>query len=299
MRVRTHGARLALGLIVTLAVIVPAVTLPAAPAKANHCAGDGNVFDGGGEVVGECHGNTPGRPGGGSEDSRWARYCATEVGPFQDGDRVEFVEVEPLTEGDVAHLGFDPSGEYWWWNLVCWRDGEAAYMFEFAVEVTAPVAPELIRDQAAARIDPPAPVPATSPPLERQAVVRISTWLWLDGGYWVPLEVSETRGLVTVTVRATPTQASWVMGDGGEVTCLGPGVEWRSGLSEDDTDCSYTYLHSSYGLADGRFDASVTVVWEFEWWLNGAYQGLFGTVGVSTDFAVAVGEIQAIETKGR
>ena len=89
-----------------------------------------------------------------------------------------------------------------------------------------------------------------------------------------------------------------MMGDGGEVTCLGPGAEWQSGLSEDDTDCSYTYLHSSYGLEDGRFNASVTVAWEFEWWLNGVYQGSFGAVGVSTDFALAVGEIQAIETKG-
>ena len=39
------------------------------------------------------------------------------------------------------------------------------------------------------------------------------------------------------------------MGDGGGVTCLGPGVEWVSGASEDDTDCAYTYLHSSYGGA--------------------------------------------------
>ncbi len=298
MRVRAHGARVALGLIVTLAVVVPAVTLPAAPVWANHCSGDSRIDDRGGDVRAECHGNTPGRPGGGSVSALWDRYCASSVGDFQDGDEVELIPTDPLTEGDIEYLGFDPSGEYWWWAVFCYRDGELVHSFEFAVEVTAPVPPEVIRDRAAARIEPPAPAPATSPPLVRHAVVRLPTWLWLDAEYWQPLEVSGTRGLVTVTVRATPSHARWVMGDGGGVTCFGPGMEWRSGLPEDATDCSYTYLHSSYGQPDGRFAASVTVTWQFEWWLNDSYQGTFGTVDVSTDFAVAVGEIQAIETGG-
>lgn len=298
MRVRTHGARVALGLIVTMAVFVPVVLLSAAPAVANHCSGQGNVFDGGGEVSGECHGSTPGRPGSRDVHELWDAYCAASVGSYQEGDRVEFVETEPLTEGDIVHLGFDPTGEYWWWNLMCWRDGEAVYQYEFAVEVTAPVSPEVLRDEATARIDPPAPSPESSPPLARQTFVNVATWLWLDAAGWEPIEVSETRGLTTVTVRATPTQAVWVMGDGGGVTCFGPGLMWSSGLADDATDCSYTYLHSSYGQPEGRFEATVRVTWEFEWWINDTYQGVFGTVDPSTGFAVAVGEIQAVETGG-
>ena len=133
-------------------------------------------------------------------------------------------------------------------------------------------------------LEPPAPVPETSPPLARQTFVRVPTWLWLDPASWVPVEVSETRGLTTVTVRATPTHARWVMGDGGGITCMGPGVVWGSGASEDDTDCAYTYLHSSYGEPGGRFEASVTVTWDFEWWINDIYQGVFGTVDLSTSF---------------
>jgi hypothetical protein len=297
MRVRTNGARVALRLIVTLALVLPAVTLPGASAYASHCSGDNRIDERGGEVDAECRGEAPGGSGSSTMEELWARYC-TDAGPYRPGDEVGFYEVAPVSPEHVEAVGLDPTGEYVWYDVICWRDGREAAEVQIIVEVTPAVPPEVVRDQVAARIDPPTPVPATSPPLERHAVVRIPTWLFLDAGYWVPLEVSESRGVVTVTVRATPTQASWVMGDSGEVTCYGPGAEWRSGLSEDDTDCSYTYVHSSYGRPGGRFEASVTVVWEFEWWLNGAYQGSFGTVDVSTDFAVAVGEIQAIETKG-
>jgi hypothetical protein len=298
MRVRTHGARFALGLIVTLAVVMPAVTLPAAPALANHCNGEGKIKDRGGDVVAECHGQTPGQPGGGTVHETWDIYCVAAVGEYREGDEVDFRATDQLSPGDVENLGFDPTGEYWWWNVTCWRDGAPAHAFEFAVEVTPPVAPEVIRDVAAARLEPPAPDPETSPPLARQTFVRVPTWLWVDPVSWVPAEVSETRGLTTVTVRATPTHARWVMGDGGGITCPGPGVVWVSGASEDDTDCAYTYLHSSYGEPGGRFEASVTVTWDFEWWINDIYQGIFGTVDLSTPFVVAVGEIQAVETGG-
>lgn len=298
MRVCTHRSRTSVRLVVAVAGLASAMLLVAAPASAHHCAGGGQIDDRGGEVVGECHGETPGRPGSTSVDETWRIYCADGVGEYREGDSVEFVPLEPLVEGEVAHMGFDPTGEYWWWNAVCWRDGERVYEYEFAVEETSPVPPEVIRDEVRARIEPPAPDPQTSPPLARETFVNVATWLWLDPGGWAPIEVSETRGLTTVTVRATPTGAAWVMGDGGAVTCSGPGVAWTSGAAEDDTDCSYTYQHSSYGHPDGSFEASVTVTWEFEWWINDVYQGVFGSVDLSTGFSVAVAEIQAVETRG-
>jgi hypothetical protein len=42
----------------------------------------------------------------------------------------------------------------------------------------------------------------------------------------------------------------------------------------------------------------VTVSWQFEWWINDVYQGVFGTVDVPAGFGVAVAEIQAVETGG-
>ncbi len=40
------------------------------------------------------------------------------------------------------------------------------------------------------------------------------------------------------------------------------------------------------------------MTWEFEWWEDGIYRGVFGAVEPSTTFTVDVDEIQAIETSG-
>jgi hypothetical protein len=297
MRIRTDRSRASVRLILAIATIAAAMAFQVAPAQGNHCTGDGSIRDRGGDVVAECHGQTPGQRGGRTVHETWDFYCAA-IGPYQEGDEVEFSSTDELNPGDVEQLGFDPTGEYWWWNVTCWRNGEPAHSHEFAVEVTPPVRPEAIRDVAAARLEPPSPDPETSPPLAQQAFVNVPTWLWLDPASWSPIETLETRGLTTVMVRATPTHARWEMGDSGGVTCMGPGVVWTSGASEDATDCSYTYDHSSYGEPEGRFEASVTVTWEFEWWINNVYQGVFGTVDLSAAFGVAVGEIQAVETGG-
>lgn len=297
MRIRADRPRTSLRLIVTAALVAWTVTVVAAPAEADHCTGEGGIRDRGGEVVGECHGQEPGQGGTRTVHELWDIYCA-EAGPFQEGDEVGFYEVAPVGPEEVELMGLDPTGEYVWYDVICWRDGRGLTDYPIIVEVTPPVPPEVIRDRAVARIEPPPPNPATSPSLAEQVYVQVPTWLWLDAADWSPIEVSETQGLVTVTVRATPTIALWVMGDGGEAMCGGPGVAWFDGAAEDATDCSYTYRHSSYGEPEGRFAASVTVTWEFEWWINDVPQGVFGTVDLTAPFEVAVAEIQAVETGG-
>ena len=297
MRVCTNRSRTAYRLAVALVLVGLTMVLAAAPASADHCSGEGDIRDRGGEVVAECHVAIPGQPGDRSMSEVWDSYCSA-AGPFQEGDEVGFYEVGPVTADEVAMFGLDPTGEYVWYDVICWRDGRGNIEIQIIVEITPPVAPEVIRDIAAARLEPPAPSPETSPPLARQTFVRVPTWLWLDQATWSPVEVSTTRGVTTVTVRATPIHARWVMGDGGGITCLGPGVAWSSGASEGDTDCSYTYEHSSYGEPEGRFEASVMVTWEFEWWINDVYQGAFGSVDLSASFGVEVAEIQAVETGG-
>lgn len=297
MRIRTNGTWFALGLMLRTALVLGLIAI-SVPAWADHCDGSGSVGDRGGEVVGECHEGDSGGSSSGAAADTWNAHCAAEVGAYEEGDAVDFVRVEPLTEGDVEHLGLDPSGVYWWWNAVCLRGGEAVFQREIMVEDSSAVAPEVVRDRARARIDPPAPTPEASPPLSGPTFVNVPTWLWLDSADWVPLEVSETDGLVTVTVRATPVQAAWNMGEGEVVVCDGPGTVWEPGLAETATDCAHTYAHSSYGESDGRFAGSVTVTWEFEWWFNGVYKGGFGSVDLSSGLEVAVGEIQAVETGG-
>lgn len=297
MRVCPHRSWTAFRLAIILALIGSASVLVAATASANHCSGDGDIYQGGGDVIAECHAGTPGQSGDRSMSKVWDRYCS-DAGPFHDGDEVGFYEIGAVTTDEVPVYGLDPTGEYVWYDVICWRDGRSTVEAPIIVEIAPAVAPEVIRDIAAARVEPPVPLPETSPPLARQTFVHVPTWLWLDQASWLPIEVSATRGITTVTVRATPTHARWVTGDGGGITCFGPGVVWASGASEDATDCSYTYLHSSYGEPDGRFEASVIVTWEFEWWINDVYQEVFGTVDVAASFGIEVAEIQAIETGG-
>lgn len=298
MRVCANGSWTGARLIVAVALAGSLTTLIGSPAAiADECTGDGDIYQNGGDVVGECQVVLPGQPGDYTVHDLWAIYCAG-VGPYQDGDDVGFYEEAPLEPGEIDAFGLDPTGEYAWYDVICWRDGNNEMEIQIIVVINEGVPPEVIRDIAAARLEPPPPSAETSPPLAAETYVRVPTWLWLDPVYWLPVEASETRGLTTVTVRATPTQARWAMGDGGEVTCSGPGVAWTAGASEDATDCGYTYLHSSYGEPGGRFDASVTVSWQFEWWINDVYQGVFGTVDVPAGFGIAVAEIQAIETGG-
>lgn len=298
MRVRPNRERAALSLILTMAASAVAVVLPAAVAFAQECDGEGRIDHRGGDVSGECQEESTRQPGSSSVEEVWMAYCTSRVGPYQAGDTVVYERSEPVTEGDIEFHGLDPSGEHWWWFIHCVRDGVAVAGVEILVTDTPGVPPEVIRDRAAARIDPPVPSPVSSPPLGESTFVAVPTWLWVERSEWTPIEVSETQGLVTVTVRATPTEATWVMGDGETVVCDGPGTEWRPALPESATDCSHTYTTGSYGAPEGMFSGSVTVTWVFEWWINGAAQGTFGTVDLSSGFEVAVAEIQAVETEG-
>lgn len=297
MRIRADKPRIAVRIAAALGLVGSMLLLVAGPAFADHCSGSGDVRDRGGEVVAECHVVTPGQPGDHSMGEVWDRYCSA-VGPFREGDEVGFYEVGAVTEDEVVMFGLDLTGEYVWYDVICWRDGFGNIEIQIIVEVAPPVDPEVIRDIAAARLEPPQPAPETSPSLAQQSFVHVPTWLWIDQAEWSPVQASTTRGLTTVTVRANPIHARWVMGDGGGISCFGPGAVWESGAAESDTDCSYTYLHSSYGEPEGRFEASVAVTWEFEWWINDVHQGVFGSVDLSTSFDVAVAEIQAVETGG-
>ena len=112
---------------------------------------------------------------------------------------------------------------------------------------------------------------------EIPAVVNLPTWLWVTDD-WDPIEESESQGFVTVVVQARPVDTTWDPGDGAQVICDGPGVEWAPGMPDDATDCTYTYRGSGSTLT-----ASVTVRWVFHWWLNGNDMGDFGELPVTAD----------------
>ena len=159
------------------------------------------------------------------------------------------------------------------------------------------VDPVALAAQARASIPIAAPGIETSPDADQQTYAQVTTWLWIDGSWWTPYTATASAGRVSATVTASPASASWSTGDGGNVTCRGPGVEWRRGLDDDDTYCSHVYRQSSAGREGDAYRLTVTVSFEVTWSSNvgpgGALEGLDRTSSRS----LRVGEIQAVETE--
>jgi len=304
---------LTLGVVVALLVVGVAL-IPADPAVALDCS-SGSSFDelgGSGEVW--CYlldRNGPPRHSL-SDQERWDRYCARiENVPEwarqeQDGWGPFVMEGPTKTAYTIPdHFlklhGLEPGDAHSVWSLSCQAHGVPGLpgypLVMFIVwEEAAPVDPVALRDEAAARINPPAPSLGTSPPFDQfPAIVQMSTWLWITDP-WVTDVESESQGGVSVIVVARPDHVTWTFGDGGIVVCFGPGVAWQSGMSnEATTDCSYTFTHTSAGLPDSRYDATATVTWVFSWTLNGVDEGDFGSFDATSGFSIEVGEIQVIE----
>ncbi len=138
--------------------------------------------------------------------------------------------------------------------------------------------------------------------------MNLPTWLWIDPSIWHPESVSASVGPVTATASATPTSVTWVMGDGGSLTCDGPGTPYDTALpaAAQSTTCSYRYLTSSAGQQspDGNpnhasFVVSATVHWNVEWTAVGAPGGgALPPLATTTTTTIAVEQIESLDLAG-
>jgi hypothetical protein len=99
-------------------------------------------------------------------------------------------------------------------------------------------------------------------------------------------------------VVAQPVSVTWQLGDGTSLTCTGPGTAWTPGAAEDATDCSHVYRTSSAASSGGTFQITATVRLEVSWTSNAPFGGTLPAIDESSSLDVAVGEIQAIGTRG-
>jgi len=165
----------------------------------------------------------------------------------------------------------------------------------YLVPQGAPVDPRTLATQAVASVAIPRPALFTSPTNDR-LYTQVRTWLWLDDAWWRGYSATASAGGATTTVTATPRRAVWLAGDGGGTTCNGPGVEWRRGMRDDATYCSYTYRHSSAQQQGGKYTLSVTVWFEVTWTSNTGDSGGLPAISRTASRQVEVGEVQALET---
>ncbi|MGK2959557.1 MAG: hypothetical protein ACSLFB_14440, partial [Acidimicrobiales bacterium] len=187
---------------------VPVLSEPARP---------GAGIGGGGtpEVEVEAPGESPGKggSGGGNSGGRTIRCSYYDQGT-----------------GEPVQLGSIPPGDYGLGislTEVCTdtKTGETVSSRDFAYIPGSGtvISPVVLAERARRELPVPEPEVHSAPGWEHPRIVRLPVWLWVPPESWVPLSTTATAGGVSATVTATPVSVTWVMGDGGEVVCNGPG----------------------------------------------------------------------------
>lgn len=156
----------------------------------------------------------------------------------------------------------------------------------------APLAPSAIAQRVTAelRLAPPA-VRMAPPPGSLGATVGAPVWMWVRPGPQSTGPITRTVALpgTSVTATARLSRVEWSMGDGGGVTCTGPGTPWTaSQAGQASPDCGYVY-----GRTSPAASVTATAVWAVTW--TGAAQG--GTdLRVDSIVTLPVREIRTLNT---
>ena len=279
------------------AVFLGSVLVDPSPAWAeHHCEEEAGVIGGDGQAGAACETPRQSRSTPAVEcdpDSREVAYYADPPPDMREDQAERWLQTmrrEPEEEGKIWQAAFNCAGD----------------LLGGPHLVPDPDWPDVVavREEARARVTPPLPVPNVSP---SEAVVQLPTWLWIDEGSWEPAAATETDGAVTVRVEARPSSVTWDLVENTH-RCEGPGIAWSQEAHDDyeaqaehvrgvgNPACTFTFVHSSSVEPDDVYSASVTVAWEFSWWLNGEPRGTFGTVERTADFDLRVGEVQALIT---
>jgi hypothetical protein len=204
---------------------------------------------------------------------------------------------------DAARPVFDSSGHRQfsqtgrWLQMICddalvYVDGWPLVPERGRVDIAGLVA------EASRSVSIASPVIATSPDASKALYVQVPTWLWISSSWWRPYAASASAGRVTATVSVRPTRTAWSTGDGGSVTCDGPGLAWREGLAEDASSCRHTYRRSSAGEPGEAFSLRAEVEMEVAWTSNVGVSGRLPVIRRSADTAARVAEIQAVGSRG-
>jgi hypothetical protein len=297
--------------LVVLSVALVAVALAGAgPASAN--GGDGGNFPAGhanaacDPAAGTCNASS-GRSGGASPvaPSVHASSAGSAQGP---SDCPAGYTYQPVVDingapllvnpGDnVASSGFAPVNQAEQFvNILC--QGNVLRIVLVPLAGSPAAAPRVtgadVARQAFASFKLVAPVPKMAPPGE--LVVQFPTWLWVEG--WKAQSATASVPGLSATVTAAPTKVVWTMGDGGSVTCFGPGTPYDPNVpvEQQSTDCSYTYHESSARQPGLAYRASVTISYGASWTATDGTGGNLGALTATAPFTARVAEIQAINT---
>lgn len=217
---------------------------------------------------------------------------------------VQVVSLSSRRPGDAA-LAQVPGQGGGWYTYRCsgpgFRDGlyrAPVWIPDGQAAGAAVPSPEELAQQARSQLRLPVPGIVSDPAGTK--LVNLPTWLWLDRGSWGAQSATASVPAASVTATATPTSVAWSMGDGAELTCIGPGTPFPAGADPQSAspDCGHTYHRSSAGAPGQAFRASATVRWTVTWSGMGT-AGTFPDMTTSASAAFRVAEAQALGTGNR
>lgn len=162
----------------------------------------------------------------------------------------------------------------------------------------APTRPVDLMEREWSRVPVPVPEVVTAPP--RQAVGRVGLpeWFWLDPAQTAAVTRRAQAGPIWVELTARPQRLVITPGPGmAPVACPSLGTAYAPGTSSEQA-CTYTYSRSSAGLPGSAYVVTATVVWGGTWRGSGGAGGALTPIGVSTTFAVRIGEAQGLNVGG-
>lgn len=155
------------------------------------------------------------------------------------------------------------------------------------------VEPRALAEQlrASMRFDPVSIGIVPEPGPDRLGLVGLPTWMWASNPGPTtlgPQTRSLSAGGVSVTLSAEVVSTRWEMGDGGVVTCRGPGTPYEDRFGAiDSPTCGYRYSEQ------GTYTVRALTNWSAVWRSNTGEHGVF-TWQVVSSTVINMGEAQAL-----
>jgi hypothetical protein len=302
--------RLMLRVLMALGILLFATLVGAAVAPKVARAGVAVGGEGSGTIgvgVGD-GGATPGSPGGVTGATGGNGGTGAGGAPAPDPWSCTYLKLELNDVGGFAPGGPTPGS---WYSVTCinsttgvsWTQTE--WIADQAPAAPPQVDPHALALEALKSLRLPAPTVHFDP--AGTSVVNLPTWLWIDNDIWRTQSVTATAGTVSATAVATPVSVTWSMGDGGVVTCGGPGLPFVASEAQGGpgSPCTYTYSESSAGQPspdgnpdDGAFSVQATVAWSVSWSAQGAVGGgALPSLYTSASYRLRVEQIESINSE--
>jgi len=193
-------------------------------------------------------------------------------------------------------------------GVVFCPDPTVVGVFTVGTLSTPPTAANVLGLWALSQVSWTPPSLGASPPLTAAAVTNLPTYVYLNPGAYQATGTTATvpGGAVSATIVATPVKVVWSTGDGGSVTCPGPGVPYddawgNSPAPADSGACTYTYTDTSNDQPGGTYSLSATVWYHATWTSTGA-GGAAGDLGLvpgpTVTEQITVDQIASVITSG-